>query len=691
MSSSSRNGATDSATTESPSRHEAAEEPSEEPTAAAGTEVPRAGEEGKTPHRASGGEFRTGTDIGHGFVAGVTFPDKPVTFSRVDGQALFEGDIVLDGRLTEIAAAGQQPPTGLRPEATVETDDAGTVESAVVITGSQFRWANGIVPFEIDAGLPAAQQTAVQNALAHWRGRTRLAFPQRTASDPDWIRFVSGDGCSSSVGRQGGAQSITLGSGCGQGQAIHEIGHSVGLWHEQSRQDRDTFVTINWQNIDPAQRHNFDQHISDGDDVGEYDYGSIMHYPRDAFSTNGMDTIVPRQSGVTIGQRTALSAFDTAAVRSIYPGLQSPAARTWIGDFTGDGQQDLLAYVPSRTNWWLGSSGPGGTLSPRDVGNTAGFGQVGDGRPFWAGRFSRADRSEILFYFPGDDNWWLGTFNGSQLDWRLASNTHGFGHGINDGRPFWIGDFNGDGRDEVLFYYPGDDNWWMSSWNGSTFSWAFVGNTRGFGHAINDGRPFWIGDFNGNGRTDVLFYYPGDDNWWLGEYNGSQLVWSLAGNTRGFGHGINDGRPFWTGRFSRPDREQMLFYYPGDDNWWLGDYSGTLNWSLAGNTRGFGHGINDGRPFWTGDFTGDGRSDVLFYFPGDFNWWRATHNGSQLAWSLVGNTRGFGQVWDRRPFWQGRFAQRDRDNVLFYYPGDGKYWVATETGGQLGWRMFGDF
>ena len=84
----------------------------------------------------------------------------------------------------------------------------------------------------------------------------------------------------------------------------------------------------------------------------------------------------------------------------------------------------------------------------------------------------------------------------------------------------------------------------------------------------------------------------------------------------GFGR-LDDGRPFWTGDFTGDGRRDMLFYYPGDRNWWLGrcDAAGKLTWNLAGNTAGFGQ-VHDGRPFWVGDFAGDGKSDMIELYRG---------------------------------------------------------------------------
>lgn len=250
-------------------------------------------------------ECRSGPIFGSALVSGATFTNKWLHYAEVDGNAMFEGDIVLG------------------PVADVQADEGGNpVLFSIGITGQQFRWPGGRIPFEIDPALPNQQR--VTDAIAHWQANTGIRFAAR-AGEADFVRFVPGGGCSSQVGRRGGRQNITLGTNCTTGNTIHEIGHTVGLWHEQSREDRNTFINVIFANIDPAMQHNFTQQISDGDDLGGYDFGSIMHYPATAFSINGQATIVPRQplpGGVTMGQRSGLSAGDINGVRLMYPGLQ---------------------------------------------------------------------------------------------------------------------------------------------------------------------------------------------------------------------------------------------------------------------------------------------------------------------------------------------------------------------------------
>lgn len=256
-------------------------------------------------------------DIRTGFISGATFKNKEVQYSVVDGLAMFEGCIVL-GTVEEM----EKKAAAIRAGEDIEEDDD---TRGVFVTGQKYRWPNGIVPYEIDPDLP--NQERVTDAIAHWEEKTHIRFVRRTSSNeseyPNYIRFQPGNSCSSRVGMRGGEQHINLAKRCSTGATIHEIGHALGLWHEQSREDREQHIQIHWENIESKNSYNFNQHITDGDDHGPYDYDSMMHYSAKAFSKNGKPTITTL-SGKQIGQRDGLSDGDIATIRFLYPDAGKP-------------------------------------------------------------------------------------------------------------------------------------------------------------------------------------------------------------------------------------------------------------------------------------------------------------------------------------------------------------------------------
>jgi|GEM_PF-4941100 len=277
-----------------------------------------------------------------------------VFYINIKGTAYFEGDIILGSTekmeriKTEVELGSteemERTKTGVERLASKNSQPYGVTYSVVTklkaIPGRP--WTNNTIPYRIANGFPNQQR--ITGAIQHIHDNTNLRLVAQTNED-NFVTFRHLDddgndgGCSSYIGMQGDEQFITLGTGCTEGIAIHEIGHAAGLWHEHSRSDRDDFITIHWDNIEMASEEekkiNFQKHDEEGDtamDFGSYDCGSIMHYGETAFGKTDADgnmlktiTIKSCPGGITsIGQIEELSAGDIAGLNYLYPIL--PAA-----------------------------------------------------------------------------------------------------------------------------------------------------------------------------------------------------------------------------------------------------------------------------------------------------------------------------------------------------------------------------
>ncbi len=271
------------------------------------------------------------------------FRGKRVSYVMVNGRMMFDGDIVLDH---------------VQPMVFGGANAGGTIDYL------QYRWplAGNVyqIPYMLDA---ASGDVANINAAISTYNSLLAGVVQWVpyTNQADYVDFDltdtsgSGEGFSS-IGRAGGKQIIGGAANCTVATLLHEMGHATGMWHEQARPDRDSYVTINIHNMVTTAYSNSEIQFDDMQLMGLYDWSSLMEYFPANFSKDGSTVIETIPAGMPLSNYVGYSAGDVDAIKRLYGA--APAAVTIATNPAGlqvvvDG---VTVTTPQTYNWPLFST-----------------------------------------------------------------------------------------------------------------------------------------------------------------------------------------------------------------------------------------------------------------------------------------------------------------------------------------------
>jgi hypothetical protein len=207
-----------------------------------------------------------------------------------------------------------------------------------------------------------------------------------------------------------------------------------------------------------------------------------------------------------------------------------------------------------------------------------------------------------------------------------------------------VGDFNGDGATDIAIFRPSTGDWWING-QSTSVNWGTSGDIP------------VAGDYNADGKTDIAIFRPSTGDWWI---NGQSTAtnWGTAGDIPVPGDYNGDGKT------------DIAIFRPSTGDWWIlenGVAQPAVNWGTSGDIP------------VPGDYNGDGKTDIAIYRPATGTWW--INGQPPVQWGAPGDI----------PV-PGDYNGDGKTDIAIFRPSTGDWWILENGVAQpaVNWGTSGD-